>query len=138
VRGGYEGSPTTFPRKRLVNAIMSLIQQKGMHYGLNRRVKVHLLLYTTDFRFLVSDGVVLLAKLALQRNHYRFASVCYYAPIDKEAGVLQVLHPPPGGLPYVSVGDEGRMLEGVMTNFDPRQWHVDAEKGGFFQPVPPG
>lgn len=136
VAGGYEGSPTTFPRKKLVNAMMSLVQQKGMHYGLGRKLRVHLLLYISDFRFLVSDGVVLLTRLALQRNHYRFASVCFFAPIDAEAGFLQVLYPPPGGVPYVSRDDERRMREETVTNFDPRAWRFDPETGGFFQELP--
>ena len=98
--------------------------------------KVHLLLYITGFRFLVSDGIVQLLRLALQRNHYRFASVSFFAPIDQESGVLHVLFPPLGGLPYVSGVDERQMLDAPVAHFDPRQWRFDAVRGGFFQELP--
>lgn len=74
VRGGYEGAPTTFPRGKLVDAILWLVAAKSALYGRERRARVHLLLYITGFRFLVSDGVVGLLKASLRREHSSFAA----------------------------------------------------------------
>ena len=136
VRGGYEGAPTTFPRGKLVDAILRLVADKGAHYGRDRRARVHLLLYITDFRFLVSDGVVALLKASLRREHFGFASVSYIAQMDPESGLLHVLYPAPGGVPYFSAHDERRMRAELVTNFDPRSWKYDPEKQGFFQELP--
>ena len=136
VQGGYEGVPTTFTRGKLERAIMRLVERKGLHYGSSRRAKVHLLLYITDFRFLVSDGVVMLLKVALRRNHHGFASISYFAPIGSESGLLHVLYPAPDGVPYLSRYDEARMREGMVTNSDPRAWRYDPERGGFFVELP--
>jgi hypothetical protein len=40
------------------------------------------------------ETVVTLLRIALTRQHYDFKSVCFFAPIDGEAGVLHVLFPP--------------------------------------------
>ena len=138
VRGGYEGVPTTFSRGSLVTAIMRLVETKGLHYAARRRPKIHLLLYITDFRFLVSDGVVLLLKVALHRDHHGFASVSYFAPIGAESGLLHVLYPSLDGVPYLAREDEVRFLAAMVTNFDPRIWRFEPERGGFCQEVRKG
>ena len=138
VRGGYEGVPTTFARGKLVDAILRLVEKKDLHYAGRRRSKVHLLLYITDFRFLVSEGVVMLLKVALRRQRHGFASITYFAPIGAESGFLCVLHPAPGGVPYLNRQDEARMRAETLTNFDPRKWQHDRERGGFFQELPKG
>jgi hypothetical protein len=136
VRGGYEGVPTTFPRRKLTDEILRLVERKGTHYGRSRRSTVHLLLYITDFRFLVSEGVVTLSKWYLRSNHFGFKSICYYAPIDSEAGWLRVLYPAPDGVPYLSKAQVRELREGTVTNFDPRKWRYDSERGGFFAEMP--
>lgn len=134
--GRYENAPRTFKRKKLVNAVKSVVQKKAMHYGLNRKVTVHLLLYVTDYRFRVSDTVVVLLRIALARTHYAFKSVCFYAPVTIETGVLHILWPSPDGVPFLSTQQERELLEGTLTNFDPRYWKHDDVRGGFF-PDPP-
>lgn len=135
-RGGYDDAPRTFKRKKLVNAVKRVVQKKAMRYGLKRKVTVHLLLYITDHRFRVSDTVVVLLRIALARNHYAFKSVCFYTPITAETGLPHVLWPSPEGVPFLTAEQERALLDGTLTNYDPRYWKYDDARGGFF-PNPP-
>jgi hypothetical protein len=85
---------------------------------------------------LESETVATLLRIALTRQHYDFKSVCFFAPIDGEAGVLHVLFPPPGGLPLLNAQQEHQLLSGSLTNHDPRNWKFDEVRGRFFQGPP--
>jgi hypothetical protein len=128
VKGGYEGLPTRMTTGRHVDAILALVRKKAEHYRSRSKLKVHLLLYTTDFRLLASHGSVALLKMVLRRDPPRFASVSYYAPIQADSGLLHVLFPAPDGVPYLSVDDERKLRAGEVINCDPRKWETVSEK----------
>jgi hypothetical protein len=135
VRGGYEGAPKQYRRGQVVDSVLELIRGKRRKYGRRNPASIHLLLYVTDYRFHLSNGTVTLLRVALRRDPEGFRSLSYYAPIDKEAGVLEVLFPAPGGVPYLTPADEARYRAGTVTSFDPRQWQYGGD-GGFFQELP--
>jgi hypothetical protein len=131
-RGGYDSVPKQYKRGQLVDAVSELVRTKRRKYGVRNPATIHLLLYITDFRFHLSDGTVTLLRVALRRDAFGFRSISYFAPIDAESGVLNVLYPAPGGVPYLSPADEARYRQGTVTSFDPREWKY-GEDGGFSQ-----
>jgi hypothetical protein len=126
--GSYENAPNKHNVGQLADQAWELIKKKSRKYGGGRRVRVHLLMYATDFRFLFSDSVVALLTLWCARRYHAFRSVVYYVPIGTDSGMARVLHP--GIIPetLLTAGDEHRLRNRELTNLDPRQ----------FQPTPDG
>jgi len=118
--GSYEKAPNRHNVGALADRAWELIKKKSKKYGGGRRVRVHLLMYITDFRFLFSDSVFALLTLWCARRYHAFRSIVYYAPIDKDAGMTRVLHP--GIIPatLATFGDEQRLRNRELTNLDPR------------------
>jgi hypothetical protein len=60
------------------DAVFELVKKKSRKYGGRRRVPLHLLLYSTDWRFLLSESVITLVRLYCARRPHVFSSIVYY------------------------------------------------------------
>ena len=97
VRGSYEDAAASYNHGDLAGFLWEKIDSKSIKYGSTPRSRgvhrIHLLLYTTDWRFDVVDDVLdLLAFWAFRRNH-AFDSIHYYSPFDQETGQLKLVYP---------------------------------------------
>jgi len=116
-RGGYEGAPKTYKVGNMVDNVWGLIQAKERKYGERRSLAVHLLLYSVDWRFFLSESCISLLRLYCQRRKQHFVSIAYYAPITLDEGILWPLSPlDTASLPQV---DEAKLRSSVVTNGDP-------------------
>ena len=101
----------------MVDNVWGVIQAKEKKYGARRSLAVHLLLYSIDWRFFLSESCISLLRLYCQRRKQHFASIAYYAPITLDEGILWQLIPLDVALlPQV---DEATLRNNVVTNGNP-------------------
>jgi hypothetical protein len=67
-------------------AILREIERKSTKYGTDRREVIHLLGYSTDWRFRADDKVLTLLRLWLTRLQHPFETIYYYSPDDVSSG----------------------------------------------------
>ena len=93
VDGSYDEAPASSSQGKLADTIWAKIDKKAKKYGQNS--KVHLLLYSTDWKFRISEGVLnLLAYQSLRHNH-PFKSISYYCPDDLRSAIVHIVYPRP-------------------------------------------
>jgi len=113
--GGYEGAPNKYKVGDMVDVVWGLIQAKEKKYGARRKFAVHLLLYSTDWRFFLSESCISLLRAYCLRRKQHFVSIAYYAPITADEGILWPLSPF-DALPHI---DETALRNNVVTNGNP-------------------
>ena len=89
---GYEDGRASYDAEAMAEALLSRIAAKSRRYGA-QRVKVHLLLYATDWRLRLAKLVAELLTVMLSRRPHIFATICYFAPYDEEDGEYVRLYP---------------------------------------------
>jgi hypothetical protein len=95
VRGSHEQAPNHYNNGELADSIYSKILSKAKKYGQSPRSTIHLLLYTTDWKFKADEGVLdLLAYWSLRGQHC-FKSILYFRPVSSNDGDVIVIYPRP-------------------------------------------
>ena len=96
VRGSYSSAPLTYVQGELADAIITGTTKKSRRYGGTRARGIHLLLYSTDFRFRVGNDVLwLVAKWASGTPH-AFKSIVYLTFEDERTLDGKIVFPQPG------------------------------------------
>jgi hypothetical protein len=127
-QGGYAGARNRHRVGDLVDAVWGVIQAKEKKYGARRKLVIHLLLYGVDWRFLLSESCIDLARRYCLRRKQHFASIAYYAPITIDEGILWPLYPiDAASLPTI---DEARVRNNVVTNGNPAMVTATADGMG--------
>jgi hypothetical protein len=129
-RGGYTSGATVFPVGDFADAVFELIKAKDRKYGLSRNLPVHLLLYSTDWRFLLSESVITLVQLFCARKQHRFRSILYYAPITEAEGIAWQLYPSPLGPVEVAAVSELVLRGKTLHQADPTAIVATPDKMG--------
>ena len=93
--GSYQNALATYVHGDLADVIWSSIAKKSRKYGRRRTYEIHLLLYSTDWRFYVATGVLYLLAMQASANAHAFTSISYYRPDDQNKGEFQVIYPCP-------------------------------------------
>lgn len=92
-RGSHEKAPDHYNNGELADSIYSKILSKSQKYGLSPRSVIHLLLYTTDWKFQIGDGVLDLLAYWSLRDQHCFRSILYFSPKSSNEGDIIVIHP---------------------------------------------
>jgi hypothetical protein len=92
--GGYEGASNAIEVGSFADQLWALVKKKSQKYGVPRRHRVHLLLYSTHWKFLPSDSVIDLLSLYCARKIHSFISIAIVVPIDHNTAQLWRVFPP--------------------------------------------
>jgi hypothetical protein len=93
VGGSYNAAPASYNHGELADYVYAKLMAKAKKYGSPSHVPVHLLLYTTDWRFRLSQNVLaLLAYWCLRREHL-FKTILYFVPDDATHGEARIVYP---------------------------------------------
>jgi hypothetical protein len=105
-QGSYSAAPLTYNQGQLADAIFEGISKKSQRYGGPRcKAKINLLLYSTDFRFRVSNDVLwLIAKWASLKPN-AFKSVVYVTFLAERSIEGKIIFPQPG-LSFEGIDEE--------------------------------
>jgi len=95
VAGSYDRMPETTDSGLFADYVWEQIDRKSSHYGGKPRSNLHLLLYSTDYRFDLTDSAEeLIAYFANCRPH-AFNSIFNFEPYDQQHGRLYKIYPRP-------------------------------------------
>ena len=116
--GSYDAAPLSYNHGELADAICAGIAKKTRRYG-DRSSGIHLLLYSTDFRFNVCNDVIWLVSKWCSATPHAFDSVVYVRFPAPRSVDVKIVHPQPGR-DYSKVDEKSvrgrRTLIGDMTN----------------------
>jgi len=93
IDGSYLQAPASYNNGEMADRVWAKLEGKSRKYGTHRPERIHLLLYSTDWRFRLADGVLGLLRFRAKSEDLVFASIVYYSPADQESGTVTILHP---------------------------------------------
>lgn len=125
-RGSYANAPGAYKDGDFADAVWAQIESKSKKYGTSATRRVHLLLYTTDWRFLVEDNVLDLIAFRASKGGHAFASIVYVVPMDERTGDVVVVYPRTPSS-FADFDEAARRSRGTMLG-DPTRIYV--EPGG--------
>lgn len=91
VRGSYKCARGEYHHGEMVDWLLDKIRSKSDKY--TTEAPIHLLLYSTDWRFRLDSSVLRLLACYCHRASLSFASTLYYAPDDLHRGSLVYIFP---------------------------------------------
>lgn len=91
----YDRAPKSYSQGAMADLIFEHLVAKAEKYGGAPRTRVHLLAYVTDWRFVVSRGVLALVAWRWHKEVRGFSSLAYFVPETGQNGELTLLHPLP-------------------------------------------
>ena len=92
VGGSYDAGASSYNHGELADYVYSKVVGKAQRYAA-LDVPVHLLLYTTDWRFRLAPEVLALLGYWLQQRTHPFKTVLYFVPDDATHGEAKILCP---------------------------------------------
>jgi hypothetical protein len=93
IGGSYEKGPGSYFQGDMADAVIEAVTRKSNKYSSRGSTAVHLLIYSTDWRFRLSGGTQQLVAFYLHRGGHCFKSIAYYMPDDQETGEVALLCP---------------------------------------------
>ena len=95
VGGSYKKAPGSYNHGELADFIYDKLIAKSTKYRARPLPPIHLLLYTTDWRFRVTDNVLLLVGYQCQQTEHNFKTIIYFVPDDATHGEAKRVYPLP-------------------------------------------
>jgi len=95
VGGSYQKAPGSYNHGELADFIYEKLIAKSTKYHARALPPIHLLLYTTDFRFVVTKNVLFLVGYLCQQTKHSFKTIIYFVPYDATHGEAKKLYPLP-------------------------------------------
>ncbi|MCH8081313.1 MAG: hypothetical protein IID52_02875 [Proteobacteria bacterium] len=93
IGGSYEAASSSYNHGEMADWVWSKLISKSKKYGSASTPHIHLLLYSTDWRFRLSEGVIrLLAFWAITREHC-FKTIIYFVPDDATHDEAKIISP---------------------------------------------
>lgn len=95
VAGSYADAPGSYNHGEMADFICEKVLGKSRKYRAKPQPPIHLLLYSTDWRFRVGDGVLIIVAHCLARGDHGFKTVLYFVPDDETHGQAKRVYPLP-------------------------------------------
>ena len=120
LEGGYDGASSSILVGDMADQMFEQIKKKARKYGTRRRSNIHLLLYSTHWKFLPSESVISLLSLYCFRKHHGFKTVAVMMPIMDESAVLWKCFPAALDIASTAAEHERSLRARTLTQLDPR------------------
>ncbi len=118
--GAYAAAPPSYEPYELAKYLLSKIQGKSEKYGKAKGVEQYLLLYITDWRFILSQSVMALLQYWTLTTAHNFTGIYLYMPMNKDEGISSLLFPTPADF-WKNFNPES-LKENLVQNLDPKGW----------------
>lgn len=90
-KGGYENASFEYNHGEMADAIIKGIKKKSNHYkGIKNNL--HLIVYSTDTRFIVGNNILWLVSKFCHENNHGFKTIVYMYLLDNSCNA-QTIHP---------------------------------------------
>lgn len=91
--GSYDAAAASYNHGELADHVYAKLMAKSKKYGSASQSPVHLLLYTTDWRFRLTDNVLALLAYWCLRGEHSFKTILYFVPDDATHGETKIVYP---------------------------------------------
>ena len=95
VGGSYQKASGSYNHGELADFIYDKLIAKSTKYHARPLPPIHLMLYTTDWRFRVTDGVLFLVGYRCLQTEHNFKTIIYFYPDDATHGEAKRVYPLP-------------------------------------------
>lgn len=116
--GGYSSASEIYRPYEFAKEILATIQKKSRKYGPPSSAEHHLLLYVTDWKFILSESVVGLLQYWTLSESHNFNGIYLFMPMEEREGVSRLIFPTPAS--FWSSYDPEAYRENVVHNINPR------------------
>lgn len=126
--GSYDKAPSSYKPYDLARFVKSHIQKKSNKYHSGKLPKIVLLVYTTDWRFAVSETTICILQHWLATSSHSFEYVYLHHP-TKPIGITHVLYPTPKEYWDAQNFDPEAYRENITHLFAPESWVIVPHEG---------
>jgi len=120
--GSYSAAPDHYKPYDFADFIYGKAMGKSVKYSGPKPPRIVLLLYVTDWAFVLSESVICLLQYWLQAEAHSFERVYVHQPIEPNFGVTHLLFPTPSS--HWKTFDPDSLRENVVRNFSPVKWEL--------------
>ena len=122
VAGSYEASPATYGQYDFAKDIFDKVLKKSERYRTSTGEGLMLLLYVTDWRFVLSETVVKLLRFWSAHQSHSFEGIYWYSPTAPDYGVAELIYPT--AKKDWKTFDPEAYRDKVVINLGPAKWQV--------------
>jgi len=120
LRGSYESAPASYRPYDFAQHIYAKAMRKSAHYASNKKPKIVLLLYVTNWTFNLSESVICLLQYWFCTRPHCFEWIFAYHPIDQHNGIRHLLYPTSAS--HWANFDPESLRDNVVHNQSPMAW----------------
>nr|WP_315483887.1 hypothetical protein [uncultured Undibacterium sp.] len=120
LRGSYAKAPSEYKPYDFAKYIHAKAMRKSERYGGSKVPRIVLLLYVTDWAFVLSESVICLLQYWLQNTPNNFFQVYVHHPVQLGFGVTRLLLPTPEA--HWATFNPETLRENIVTNLSPIKW----------------
>jgi len=131
LRGSYTSAPSSYKPYEFGRYILNKMLSKSSKYGLSGQTELHLLIYITDWKFILSQSVTALLQYWTLKTSHNFAGIYVYMPINETEGVSQLIFPTPHD--HWKSFNPDTLKDNVVQNLDPKGWKSGGNESSNFQ-----
>ncbi len=125
LRGSYAAAPSHYKPYDFAEHIYTKALKKSARYGGSKVPRIVLLVYVTDWAFVLSESVVCLLQYWLQSRPHNFEQVYAHQPVEPGFGFTHLLYPTPAAH-WQSFNPE-TLKNNVVHNLSPLKWETARE-----------
>ena len=130
-KGGHASAPSTFNIGELADEVFALIKKKSKKYRIRRGLRLHLLLYSTDWRMHLNDSAISLLRLYSHRRQQHFKSIACFNPITTTHGVIWQVYPVPPDVAVEQLAvSEAELRSRTLKQGAPMKWVATPDSSG--------
>jgi len=134
VGGSYQKASGSYNHGELADFIYDKLIAKSTKYHACPQPSIHLMLYTTDWRFLVAEGVLFLVAHRCQQTEHNFKTIIYFVPDDATHGEVKIVYPLS---PKVFKNFDQRLRNRITMLGDPTKIIVESDGSVVIPLAPP-
>jgi hypothetical protein len=94
--GKYKNGPKSYQQGAMADLLVRVLARKLEKYPPEVAASTHLLVYTTDWRFVISPGVANIVGYGYHTTPPAFASILFFGLLGFQDALAFLLHPRPG------------------------------------------
>src|SRR5690606_18601095 len=120
LRGSYASAPSQYKPYDFAQYIYGKAMKKSSRYVGKKSPRIVLLVYVTNWSFILSESVVCLLQYWLQSDPHNFEQVYVHHPVEPGFGFTSLLFPTPAV--HWKNFDPATLKDNVVQNLSPLEW----------------
>jgi hypothetical protein len=125
LRGAYDKAPLAYKSYEFAQYILKKLKGKSDRYTTSTGAGLLLLMYITDWRFIMSDTVIALLQYWTLKDKHSFEGIFCYSPITPQDGIAHLIYPTPHGF-WRGFNPE-LYQNNISHNLDPADWSTGSK-----------